>query len=289
MDTGPDRAWRVDTDDGTAVAAAVYRPSSSASGVVVLVVPAMGVRARSYHRVAEALAAEGATAVTMDLRGHGDSEVRPSRQVDFGYHELVTLDIAAIVRACRERFPGSSLVLLGHSLGGQLGALYAGAFPTHLDGLALVSACSVDHRGWDFPLDLGVLAGTQAARLVAELLGVFPGKKLRFAGVEARGVIRDWSVNGRSGQYRVARTELDYEAAMARATVPVLGISFGGEALARRGACRNLWAKLGGAPVTEVHLDRDALGEARGHFGWLRTPDVVVQPLAGWMEDLRGS
>jgi len=276
----------VEMGDGTRLPVEVFAPQDALGGPTVICVPAMGVRARSYRRVAQALAAAGCMAVTTDLRGHGHSPVRPSRDNDFGYHDLISADLAAIVTWARNRWPDRPLILLGHSLGGQLGALYAGAFPGHLDGLALVAAWSVGHRGWNLPMNLGVLLGSQVARLVADVFGVFPGKTLRFAGVEARGVIRDWSVNARTGRYQLAGSPVDYEQALRDVRTPTLAVSFEVDALAPRRACRNLLDKLERAPVTEVHLDRAAMGDHTGHFGWLRSPSIVTGPVTEWVRTL---
>jgi predicted alpha/beta hydrolase len=283
MDPRPERHG-IETPDGTPVPVRVY---GRADGPVVLIVPAMGVRARAYGLAAATMADMGLVAVTMELRGHGDSAVRPSRRVDFGYQDLIAQDIRSACRWCRQQFAGRDLILLGHSLGGQLGALYAAAHPGDLDALVLVTACSVHFRGWPLPLNLGVLAGTQFARLVADAVGAFPGKTLRFAGVEARGVIRDWAANGRTGAYRLAHADTDYEAALGEVRLPILALSFEGDALAPRRACRNLLNKMGHAEITEVNLDRAALGAHGGHFGWLRSPTLVTGPLCDWLEERR--
>lgn len=66
--------------------------------------------------------AEGATVVALDLRGHGDSP-------DGDGYELTAMadDVAAAVRA--SGVDGEPLVV-GHSLGGVLAAIYAGRHPT---------------------------------------------------------------------------------------------------------------------------------------------------------------
>ncbi|MGD8832933.1 MAG: alpha/beta hydrolase [Pseudomonadales bacterium] len=69
--------------------------------------------------------------VAPDLRGHGDSEwVRGSsyHPVDYVY------DLAQLVRQ-RELAPA---VVVGHSMGGTLAALYAGLYPADVDRLVLL-------------------------------------------------------------------------------------------------------------------------------------------------------
>ena len=55
----------------------------------------MGVEARYYASFAEALSRQGILVAICELRGHGSSSVRPRHGVDFGYREVVELDIPA--------------------------------------------------------------------------------------------------------------------------------------------------------------------------------------------------
>ena len=269
--------------DGTQLEVSVFSSEPASPGPVVLCAPAMGVRARSYVRVAQALAGAGCEAVTADLRGHGLSPVRPSRSEDFGYHEMIAVDLSGLAAWARRRYPDRRLALLGHSLGGQLGALYAGSHPGDLDALVLVAACSVHFSGWPLPHRLGVLAGSQAARAVATAWGHVPGTTFRFAGAEARTVMRDWAVNALTGRYDLAGTDLDYEALLGRAELSVLAVTFEGDALGPLEASENLLAKLSQATLSRIHLDRATQGRYAGHFGWLENPEFVTDPVTEWL------
>ncbi|MDH3686618.1 MAG: alpha/beta hydrolase [Myxococcales bacterium] len=79
--------------------------------------------------------------LAFDLRGHGDSGHDPERHYDYEFHvrdlEAVTAELGV------ER-----LVLMGHSLGGRIATLFAGAHPERLAGLILVdSGPELDARG----------------------------------------------------------------------------------------------------------------------------------------------
>ena len=69
--------------------------------------------------------------LALDLRGHGDSETTPY----YGFGHFV-LDLHNLIRALRLERP----VLIGHSMGGEIVANYAGCFPD-------VPAQRGDHRG----------------------------------------------------------------------------------------------------------------------------------------------
>ena len=79
--------------------------------------------------------------LAVDLRGHGDSGWDPEQRYDYEYH-LADLE-AVLATLGIERF-----VLVGHSFGGRVAALYAGAHPERLAGLVLVdSGPELDARG----------------------------------------------------------------------------------------------------------------------------------------------
>ncbi|MCZ6712137.1 MAG: alpha/beta hydrolase [Gammaproteobacteria bacterium] len=90
-----------------------------------------------------------------DLRGHGDSEwVRGSsyHQIDYVY------DLAQLVK----QGALGPTVLVGHSLGGTLAALYAGAYPTEVSALVIIEGIGL----WP-----GLLADMNAAEKIRQWVG----------------------------------------------------------------------------------------------------------------------
>ena len=61
--------------------------------------PALGVAARHYLPLAEALATHGVATHLHEWRGNGSSTLRPSRTQDWGYRERLALDLPASVAA----------------------------------------------------------------------------------------------------------------------------------------------------------------------------------------------
>jgi predicted alpha/beta hydrolase len=282
----PSEPVTVRIDDGTSCNITFFGSQGDSAQSVILCAPALGVAAHSYRTVAEKLVRTGCVVVTADLRGIGESSVRASRETDFGYHETIAFDWPAIIATVRCRHPHGPLYLLGHSLGGQLGALFASVHPGELDGLILVASCSVYYSGWGFPVGLGVLAGTQLAALTAQLLGYFPGRQLGFGGAEARRLMRDWARNARSGRYTVENSPHDFEDMMARATLPVLSISIEGDTFAPERACKNLVNKLKAASVTTRRVAVTGESGRAHHFNWLRSPGVIVGEIDDWLSTL---
>ena len=269
----------IEGKDGATSVITVFAGDFSPDSPVLICMPAMGVPAKFYEPLASPVLEEGWHLVTADLRGNGLSSVRASREVSFGYHEMVTFDWPAVVEKVKALFPGAPLYLLGHSLGGQLSTLYLAANPGACSGLIVVATPSVYFGGWDFPLNLGVLAGTQLACAIAGILGYFPGRKIGFGGAEARGVIRDWAHTGRTGRYEPAGSPVDFESLLGEMELPVLSISFEEDLLAPERAVANLCTKMKKCRITH-HLMKD---EDLGHFQWVRNPQPVIEKIRQWL------
>ncbi len=285
MEIGKSSQINVFAGDGAALAVTAF-PCAEKTAPVVVCMPAMGVEAEFYRPLANALVGNGFHAVTADLRGHGLHSVRAGRGSSYGYHEMLSWDWPAILDAVEEAFPGSPLVLLGHSLGGQLNALYAGIDPQRVTGLVLAASCTVYHGGWDGLARLGVIAGTQGSALISTVLGFFPGDRLGFAGRESAGVMRDWARNARTGVYRVDRSPHDFETALAGVRLPVFAISFADDTFAPVDAVKNLLRKMPAADIHHWHCTAGEIGARRAaHFNWVHHAEPIVARIGDWVRE----
>jgi pimeloyl-ACP methyl ester carboxylesterase len=89
--------------------------------------------------MAVAWAARGYRVATVELRGGKQSSVKDVRAQNFGYNEVLNVDLASIVPRLRAEAAGRPLVLAGHSLGGQFALLYASRYPLEVDGVVLLA------------------------------------------------------------------------------------------------------------------------------------------------------
>lgn len=256
---------------------------------LVLLLPAMGTPANKYDALLTSLAENGVHAACFDLRGHGASSVRAGRQSDFSYTKLINQDLVAALNALREEFPTHKVVLSGHSLGGQIAALYLARHPpTDVRGLCLLASCTVDYRGWTGTRKVGTLLFTQAAYLIAKLVGHLPGRQIGFAAREARGVMRDWASNARSGRYALLNDTFDYESGLARVTTPTLAINFSDDDYAPVAATERLLNKFSPQAQREQRLiNAEQMGvQQAGHFTFLRHPELIATQIANWAKQL---
>lgn len=242
---------------------------------------AMGVPARHYLPLAEALAARGIAVVLHEWRGIGSSNRRANRQCDWGYRELLG-DLSAGMSALRERWPEDSLCVGGHSLGGQLGALRVALDPVAVSGLVLVASGAPYWRtfrhGWLLRIAF-VLAPA-----LARVIGHLPGRRIGFGGNEASGVTADWARSGRSGRYAAAGMAENLERRLATLTVPVLALRLRDDWLGPRASLDWLLGKMPlAAKQVDVIESRDLDGRAADHFDWMKAPEPIAARIDEWM------
>lgn len=246
---------------------------------MLLWLPALGVAARHYLPFAESLAARGVAVFVHEWRGHGSSSMRAGHHCDWGYRELLTIDLPASESVLEAHLPGVERVLGGHSLGGQLACCRLALAPAAAARLWLVASGA---PFWQvFPLQTRYLL-RMAHRLLpwlADRHGALPGRRIGFGGSESRGVISDWARTARTGDYAVPDLGIDLEAALASVTTRVDGVVFEHDWLAPMPSLQHLLAKMPRAEVSASMMDSGALGCPADHFAWMKHPDRLVDRL----------
>lgn len=268
--------------DGARLTVRVQARDDAGAPVVVLL-PAMGTPARNYLPLVRALHRQGMTVVTTDLRGQGESVPAPARGVRFGYREIVEHDIGAVLDVVDAAYPTAPRLLLGHSLGGQLGLVHCGLFqPPRLDGVVLVASGSAWYRAlgrngarW--------LARSQLSAVGAGMFGYWPGDRFGFGGRQTARLMRDWARQMRTGRYTVPGARADYERALRAVTLPVLAVDVENDTMAPPTAVDHLCAKMPAARIERLHYARaDADGRPLDHFRWIRHHGGLVERIGAW-------
>ena len=270
--------------DGARAEVLLQSPGHPARSVLYWL-PALGVSARQYLPLAEALAHAGVAVAIHEWRGIGSSNRRAGRRKNWGYRELMQDDLPAGLAAVRQRLPHERLLLGGHSLGGQLASLYAALHPEAAAGLAVVASGSpywrqYRHGRW-------IRLAYAAAPWLANMVGYLPGKRIGFGGNEARGVIDDWARSGRTGRYAAVGMADDLERCLARLALPVVALRFADDWLGPERSLSWLLAKMPGAQVDRQLITSDDMdGRPADHFGWMKTPRPVADRIAAWQARL---
>lgn len=150
----------VNARDGLALAITHWPTPVPAKGVVTLV-HGLGEHAGRYAHVARHLNQQGWAVVGYDHRGHGRTAgPRGGLRAD----DDLLHDLAAVVDATRQAYPGLPLMVLGHSMGGLVTARFVAALAEPEETTALwrraVDLCVLSSPA----LDLG-MSGVQKALL----------------------------------------------------------------------------------------------------------------------------
>ena len=247
---------------------------------VLLILPAMGVRASYYNHFADGLIELGRLVYTIDLRGQGQSSVRASENSDWGYKELIQ-DLKELVDKLKVSHPKSKLILLGHSLGGQIACLYSAKYKSEIDGIILVAACSIYYKGWKGFQRLGVRVMIGLYFLITKLFGYFPGDKLGFGGREGYTEMLDWCRNARNGTYAISNESFNYDQELAATANRVLAFTLPNDTFAPFAATKNLLDKFNKESSIEHITTDNTLGF--DHFSWAKSPQHFKKIIDDWL------
>ena len=242
--------------------------------------PALGVAARNYIPLAEALAARGIAAYFHEWRGNGSSSVRAGGGIDWGYRELLN-DIDASSATTRIHANGLPRLAGGHSLGGQLACIHAALAPGSIQAVWLVASGAPYWRAFPRPMRWWLPLAARFLQWLAQRRGFLPGRRIGFGGNEAAGVMTDWARTALSGRYAAFGINTDIEAALSTFNGDVRALTLAKDWMAPASSLRLLLSKLAKARITDAHFSDAQVGAPADHFAWMKHPDAV----AAWLTD----
>jgi predicted alpha/beta hydrolase len=240
----------------------------------VIILPAMGTPAHRYRSLAAALQSRRFNVLLAELPGTGTSEPKPSRNVNFGYRDLVERYLPELVAAARERAPGVPVAAAGHSLGGQIAALGVIHGHADLDAIVTIAAGHIHYRHWRGAGAAKVWFASVLFPLLTRVLGYLPGRRLGFGGPQARELIGEWARTIRSGRLP------DIDGVPRKPNCPALSIAYEGDFLAPVNSVNALAELLGGSTVK---LPVNWPGPP--HSAWTRYPDSTASAIVQWLTD----
>lgn len=271
MEPRIDTALRIPALDGFELAATLYEPAPDTAPVndrsVVLINSATAVRRGYYDGYARYLTAEGFTVLTYDYRGIGGS--RPRRLAGFRarMRQWGEQDLAGVLDWIADHLRPKRLLIVGHSVGGQIVGLAANNHRVH--ALMMVGSQSGWWGHWPAPSRYRIALNWYVLiPAVTRVYGYLPG---RFGTKEdlPAGVAREWARWGRRRTYLMESEEL--RPGFQRLRCPLLAYSFTDDVYAPRPAVEGLLDLYSEADVFHRHLSpRDVGVPAIGHFGFFR-------------------
>ena len=264
------------------VTLSIFEKEAKKLGPIILILPAMGVKAAYYEPFIAQLTQLDFLVISADLRGLGLSSVRPSSKVDWGYLTMLE-DLKTIIAQVKITFPDRPIYGLGHSLGGQIASLAQAKYQDLMNGLILVAANSVYYKKWAGKQKYFNLLGYYLFPLLSKIVGYFPGHKVGFGGKAAKTQLIDWAHVGRTGKYKLLGDSLDYEAALQQLTMPVLAVYIEGDWLSPKAAIEHLYGKFSPkASITNFTLTQAATRVKLNHFNWVKNGKEIATIINDW-------
>ncbi len=181
-----------------AVSCSLYKATNSDK--IIIIVSAAGVVQSFYRKLAEFFQHNGIFAVTFDYTGIGESlrgsvKEEKSRLLNWGNR-----DLEAVIKYVSDTYPNHRIILLGHSIGGQL----IGLAPSSLraDKIILVSAQSGYWKFWKGVSRLRMWVNWYLlVPVLTKVFGFLPSK--RFSRMEdlPKNVAEEWAKWCRNRNY----------------------------------------------------------------------------------------
>lgn len=269
--------------DGVHSRMSLFRGHKKGSTTVMVIFPAMGVKGSYYRNAALHFAAHGIHVFTVDHRGHGTSSVVPQRKCSFGYKQQIEMEYVSMLEEVKRIFPQHKLIIVGHSLGGQMGTMFISRYSHLADGIIINASCSPFYKGWGWAAGKGLWLFAWLIRLLTFLLGYYPGNRTGFGGREAAGVMYDWCQTVFTNRFSAQGSDFDYNEAMSKLCKPVLGITYEGDSSAPPKAIRYLTDKLSSATVELHHVIPPVGGRKYNHYSWVKTPGICDAVIYSWL------
>src|SRR5688500_129802 len=241
-------AIRVRAADGFDIAATRFEPNAAPRAVVV-VNGATAVKRRYYERFARHLASHGFAVITYDYRGIGDSAPKSLRGFEASMRQWGELDQPAVLAHARVWQPDVPLLVVGHSVGGQICGLLRD--PPPVERVLMVAAQHNYYGLWRAQERYVLWAlWTLVMPVASRALGYFPSTAFGLGETLPRGVALEWARWCRSPGALIEAIGGDAAERFTRYRGPILALSFSDDKkfatrLEVEGLLRFYWNELG--------------------------------------------
>lgn len=237
---------------------------------IVLINPAMAIGSRYYEPVVASFASHGWEARALTRRGFEADLPTASRRDDWSYADEIA-DLDRAIASAREESPDRPVIVLGHSLGGQIAAgqcINGSADGRGPDAIVGIGASTPWFRRYPHA-GIPVLAAGAMAWPLTLAFGYLP--KPAFGGPGARTLMREWGTWAVTGRppFRVDR----------RIDVPTLVVKLQADPYAVSAATDDYVERFCDPDLTtRWTLTREAAGPdgTTDHVRWVRSPDAVI-------------
>lgn len=278
--------------DGSNTPVRVFSARDGGTGPLVMIWPGFGMGGSYYRPIAEELSSRGFPVATGELRGQGASTARATRRDRWGYHDLAAVDYPSCIRAAKQQLGlpvDHPTVLLTHSMGGQIGALFLARDDARELGVCAmfgVGSGSPYLPSFSGPMRRKLRLGTVVLGGGSRMLGYWPGEVAGFDpvgyGRQSGKHMAEWRKLALTNSFTgLSEADLDYPVAMQEVTAPVLLTRFGNDVDCPRASSEALAEHLPNADLVIEELP----GEL-GHNRWARQPQLVADRFETFLGDI---
>ncbi|MEM7382217.1 MAG: alpha/beta fold hydrolase [Bacteroidota bacterium] len=260
----------VPTTQGHVLTATEFSPELSDQKVMIIS-SATGVLQGYYHKFARYFSSLGYTVYTFDYWGIGKSggQLEQLKENQFDLKSWGSNDQAAMVSFARKTHPQYELILLTHSVGGQV----LGFNPEYpeIDKIVMIASQSGYWKYFEgIHLPKMILFWYAIIPILTPLYGYFPAKKLGLFENLPKGMAYEWKRWGKRAAYMM--DFYDQESYFFdRIEAPVFSMSFPKDQYAPEKAVDWLTKQFKASKTERLHYvpDKSVLGKLR-HFGFFR-------------------
>lgn len=246
------------------IAAMLFESKHSSS--ILIIASATGVKQSFYRNYASFIASNGITVITFDYQGIGKSLRQPINNLQNNAQDWGETDLEHVIQFILNRYPKSTINLLGHSIGGQLIGLAKSS--VHISKIILVAAQSGYWKYWKGVERIKMWFNWYILfPILINIFGFMPSKKILGMENLPKNVAKQWSRWGRNKQYLfcdIDKTDSYYH----KIKSELLAISIENDVFAPKEAVQWITKTYSAAKASQIHLlAQDYNSDKIGHFG----------------------
>lgn len=257
----------IKTNDNNYIVANIYEADNSET--VLIIASATGVKQSFYKKFAEYLCTKGITVITFDYSGIGESLQTSIKKVKTNVAHWGKVDLDSVIKHAKNNYSDSKLVVLGHSIGGQLIGLAKSSL--EVNKILLVATQSGYWKLWKGKNRMKMWANWYLLfPILTNLFSYMPSKKI--SGMEnlPKNVAKQWSSWGKNPNYlfdEFSEQNLYFN----KISCPIVSLSIEDDFYAPKQAVDWFVNKFKKANIKRVHIIPSNYNSKNiGHFGMFR-------------------
>ncbi|HHL31427.1 MAG TPA: alpha/beta fold hydrolase [Oceanospirillales bacterium] len=262
------------TDLGYPIAVNEFLPANKPKACV-LIASATGVKQTLYCKFSQFLAEQGYAVYTFDYGGIGESKTTSLKAFDTSASNWSNNDLEAVIQHSKKRHGDMKLMLIGHSIGGQLIGINPSA--KNVDGILLVAAQTGYWPLWKGSEKIKMfLVWYFLMPTLTRLFGYFPGKSIGSSEDLPKAMALEWRKWCVSPNYLFDHNPHASDLYNA-IKCPIHSFSAEDDNFAPKVTVDWLTEKYNNADKVRIHLVPKEIGADKiGHFGYFRSKNKGI-------------